>query len=106
MDEFSHLAVDGVVDLLIRTVNILYTPVVDELFYKEGSQIQTDQVRAGNEISDWRDLIVNVKLIGTGELLKAPGDLFLNGVFAVCLDELVLYDLHGNRITQRFRDIP
>jgi hypothetical protein len=105
MNELRNLAVDGVVDLFVGTVHILYASVVDELFDHKGRQIETDEIRSGDDMPYRGDLIVDVKFIGPGKLLKASGYLFLDRVFTVRFNELVLDNLHGNGVAERFGNI-
>jgi hypothetical protein len=94
MDESGDLAINALVDFFVRTIDVFNTSMADELFCDKCRQVEAHDIWPGQEIPHGGNLVINLKIICPAELFKEARDLFLDIVFAICLNEPFFYELH------------
>ncbi|VTR64798.1 hypothetical protein DESC_260076 [Desulfosarcina cetonica] len=91
------------VDIGIRSEDVDHGFVVDQFFNDEGREIKADHVGLLHQVPEWRDLIVDIELVGMGEGFQTFQDLLFEFIFIGGFDQMLLNELHGDGIGESRR---
>jgi len=73
--------------------------------YNISGNIQTDDMRLWNNLSEWSGLVINVKIFRIADFFQTEGYLFLKSVFVCRLHKIIFNKLHGDGIAKGFDTI-